>query len=132
MPQTDDVQAINEVRKPLLAALGAGNMASDAVLAAVNTAGERAGEGREGVRKTLDDARKAAEILRSSADVSAITGAPRLRWDRVSIQDALEVRLDRSHGVIRHATLILDSVEKNTHREWSQQYPLTNPNAGPW
>ncbi|MFO7194108.1 MAG: hypothetical protein DIU77_017845, partial [Thermocrispum agreste] len=75
--------AFEQVRTPLLAALGAGNLATKAVVDTVHKARERAGEGREGVRKTIDEAgeglrkaideaRKAAEDLRGSGDFSEL------------------------------------------------------------
>src|SRR5690606_6673446 len=75
--------AFEQVRTPLLAALGAGNLATKAVVDAVHKARERAGEGREGVRKTIDEAneglrktideaKKAAEDLRPAAELTEL------------------------------------------------------------
>lgn len=64
--------AIEGVRTPLLAALGAGNLASQAVLDALTNARTRVGEGPAGAKRTIEDARKAATDFRSQVDVAAV------------------------------------------------------------
>nr|WP_243658968.1 hypothetical protein [Tamaricihabitans halophyticus] len=59
---------MEQLRTPLLAALGAGNLASQAVADVVAKAKERANEGTEAARKTLDDLPSDAEGLRERLD----------------------------------------------------------------
>lgn len=60
--------AVDQLRTPLLAALGAGNLASQAVVDTVNKAKERATESSEAARKSLDEFPSDAESLRERLD----------------------------------------------------------------
>jgi len=72
-PTTEDVRkvvnaAIDQVRTPLLAALGAGNLASQAVVEAVGKAKDRVTEGSETARKNLDEFPTDVDSLREKLD----------------------------------------------------------------
>jgi heparin binding hemagglutinin HbhA len=72
-PKPEDVRkavtsAIDQVRTPLLAALGAGNLASQAVVDAVSKAKERVTEGSEAARKNLGELPTDVEGLREKLD----------------------------------------------------------------
>ncbi|SFQ41576.1 heparin binding hemagglutinin HbhA [Amycolatopsis arida] len=60
--------ALDQVRTPLLAALGAGNLASQAVVDAVNRAKERVTEGSEAARKNFEELPRDVESLREKFD----------------------------------------------------------------
>ncbi|GAB3495420.1 heparin binding hemagglutinin HbhA [Amycolatopsis cihanbeyliensis] len=66
--QTGVNAALEQVRTPLLAALGAGNLASQAVVDAVGKARERVTEGSESARKTFEDLPNEVESLRGKLD----------------------------------------------------------------
>src|SRR3954451_11871029 len=80
MPNTDDVRkareqavqtlntAVDQVRTPLLAALGAGDLATKAVVDFVNNARERATERTEAVKGAVDDLPKDFGSLREKLD----------------------------------------------------------------
>lgn len=72
-PKSEDVRkvvttAIDQVRTSLLAALGAGNLASQAAVEAVNKAKERVTEGSEIARKNLEELPTDVESLREKLD----------------------------------------------------------------
>jgi heparin binding hemagglutinin HbhA len=60
--------AIDQVRTPLLAALGAGNLAGHAVREAVSKAKERVAEGSENARKSLEELPSEVGSLREKLD----------------------------------------------------------------
>lgn len=60
--------ALDQVRTPLLAALGAGNLASQAVIDAVNKAKEKVVEGGETARKNIEELPHDVEGLREKLD----------------------------------------------------------------
>lgn len=60
--------AVDQVRTPLLAALGAGNLASQAVTDVVNKAKSQVTEGSETARKNLEDMPSDVEELRERLD----------------------------------------------------------------
>lgn len=64
----ESTPGIDQVRTPLLAALGAGNLASQAVVDAVNKARERVNEGTESARKNFGDVPTDIESLRGRLD----------------------------------------------------------------
>ncbi|GAA4541798.1 hypothetical protein [Amycolatopsis samaneae] len=72
-PKTEDVRkalnsAIDQVRTPLLAALGAGNLATQAVSDAVSKAKEKVTEGSETARKNLSELPTDVESFREKVD----------------------------------------------------------------
>ncbi|MEC3975384.1 hypothetical protein [Amycolatopsis sp. H20-H5] len=72
-PKTEDVRkavstAIDQVRTPLLAALGAGNLASQAVVDAVAKAKEKVTESSETARKNLEELPTDVDSLREKLD----------------------------------------------------------------
>jgi heparin binding hemagglutinin HbhA len=72
-PKTDDVRkvvstAVDQVRTSLLAALGAGNLASHAVIDAVAKAKERVAEGSEHARKNIEELPAEVGSLREKLD----------------------------------------------------------------
>jgi heparin binding hemagglutinin HbhA len=71
--KTDDARkgvntTIDQVRTPLLAALGAGNLAGHAVVEAVSKAKERVAEGSENARKSLEELPSEVGSLREKLD----------------------------------------------------------------
>ncbi|AXB46614.1 hypothetical protein [Amycolatopsis albispora] len=60
--------ALEQVRTPLLAALGAGNLAAEAVAEAVNKAKARVTEGSETARKNIEELPADVESLRGKLD----------------------------------------------------------------
>jgi heparin binding hemagglutinin HbhA len=84
MPNTQDVRkareqavstlntAVDQVRTPLLAALGAGDLATKAVVDFVNNAKERANERTEAVKGAVDDLPKDFGSLREKLDPSEL------------------------------------------------------------
>jgi heparin binding hemagglutinin HbhA len=71
--KTQDVRkavttAVDQVRTPLLAALGAGNLAGQAVADAVSKAKERVTEGSEVARKNIEELPTEVESLREKLD----------------------------------------------------------------
>jgi heparin binding hemagglutinin HbhA len=71
--RTEDVRkamntAVDQLRTPLLAALGAGNLASQAVVDAVSKARERVSEGGETARKNLEELPTEMTSLRERLD----------------------------------------------------------------
>lgn len=78
--------AFDNVRTPLLAALGAGNAASQAVIDSVHKARERVNEGPDGARKAIDEARQRVENLRPHGDVSDL----RERLDPAEVRKLVE------------------------------------------
>jgi heparin binding hemagglutinin HbhA len=67
--------ALEQVRTPLLAALGAGNLAGQAVLDAVNKAKARVTEGSETARRNFDDLPGEVDNLRGKLDPAELRKA---------------------------------------------------------
>jgi heparin binding hemagglutinin HbhA len=87
-PKTEDVRkavatAVDQVRTPLLAALGAGNLATHAVTDAVAKAKENVTKGSETARKSLEELPTDVESLRERLDrpscARSSTSTPRPR-----------------------------------------------------
>lgn len=73
--QTGEHSAVDQVRTPLLAALGAGNLATQAVVDAVNKAKERVNEGSEAARKNFDEIPHDFDSLRERLDPAELRKA---------------------------------------------------------
>ncbi|OLT44190.1 hypothetical protein BJF85_20115 [Saccharomonospora sp. CUA-673] len=70
--ETESKTTAEQIKTPLLAALGAGNLASKAVNDALGKARSRYSETNESVRKSVEEARKNFEDLPS--EISSLTG----------------------------------------------------------
>ncbi|WP_232376390.1 hypothetical protein [Amycolatopsis aidingensis] len=137
--QTGVNAALEQVRAPLLAALGAGNLAGQAVVDAVGKARERVSEGSESARKTFEDLPNEVESLRSKLDPAELrklideyteaavklyhklTESGEQTWDRISAQpqvkraieqleEALNAAGDRVEGVAGETRERVDEV----------------------
>lgn len=119
--QPREHSAIEGVRTPLLAALGAGNLATQAVVDAVNKAKERMNEGSEAARKNFDEIPHDFESLRERLDpaelrkavdeytdaawklYNKLASSGEQAWDSVSSQPQIKRALDQLEEALESA-----------------------------
>ncbi|MGA6163362.1 hypothetical protein [Amycolatopsis magusensis] len=124
--------ALEQVRTPLLAALGAGNLAAEAVADAVNKAKARVTEGSETARKNIEELPSDVETLRERLDpaelrkvIDEYTDAAlklyhRLAesgeqaWDRFAAQPQVKKAIDQLEEAVHTAQERVEGVSVET------------------
>ncbi|GAA1980546.1 hypothetical protein [Amycolatopsis minnesotensis] len=132
-PKTEDVRkavntALDQVRTPLLAALGAGNLASQAVVDAVSKAKERVNEGSEAARKNLEEFPTDVESLREKLDpaelrkvideyteaaiklYNKLAESGEQAWDKIAAQPQVKKALEQLEDALQTAQDRVDEV----------------------
>ncbi|QWF79941.1 hypothetical protein [Amycolatopsis sp. CA-230715] len=133
-PKTEDVRkavntALEQVRTPLLAALGAGNLASQAVVDAVSKAKERVNESSEAARKNFEEFPTDVESLREKLDpaelrkvideyteaaiklYNKLAESGEQAWDKIAAQPQVKKALEQLEDALQTAQ---DRVEEVT------------------
>ncbi|WP_020668636.1 membrane protein [Amycolatopsis nigrescens] len=132
-PRNDDVRkavnsAVEQVRTPLLAVLGAGNLASQAVADAVSKAKDRVTESSESARKNLEELPTDVDSLREKLDPAELRkvideytdAAVKLynklaesgeqAWDKIAAQPQVKKALEQLEDALRTAQDRVDDV----------------------
>jgi heparin binding hemagglutinin HbhA len=136
-PKTEDVRkvvtsAIDQVRTPLLAALGAGNLASQAVVDAVAKAKERVTEGSEAARKNLEELPTDVDSLREKLDpaelrkvideyteaalklYNKLAESGEQAWDKIASQPQVKKAIDQLEDALSTAQERVDELTGET------------------
>lgn len=136
-PKTEDVRkvvttAVDQVRTSLLAALGAGNLASQAVVDAVGKAKERATATGEAARKNIEELPTDVESLRGKLDpaelrklVDAYTDAAlklygklaetgEQTWDKIVAQPQVKKAIEQLEDALQQAQGRVEEVTTET------------------
>jgi heparin binding hemagglutinin HbhA len=131
--QSEDIRkavqtAIEQVRTPLLAALGAGNLASQAVVDAVNKAKARMTESSETARKNIEELPNEVESLRGKLDptelrksldeytesalkfYNKLAEAGEQTWERFSAQPQVKKSIEQLEDAIQNVQDRLEGV----------------------